>query len=350
MVQRGQGPLRVKIEKCINLPRPNMTTPNAVLMLVFNRPDVTQQVFEAVRQAKPPRLYIAADGPRPDRPGDKSATAEVRAVFEQVDWPCEVKTRFLTSNLGCRNAVSSAIDWFFNHEEQGIVLEDDVLPSPAFFAYCDLMLERYKHDERVFSVVGNNLVEPWYQHPESYFFSKVFFVWGWASWRRAWKHYDVSMAQWPETRLHINQVPYKPAQKLHHAYWDLVFDLTYKQQIATCWDHQWTYTHWVHNALCVTPSKNLVLNIGFGTEATHTSVTEPAYIQQLSVASQFKMDDTPPRLVDDGAYYQAMSRVVLGISVPTLIRLSLRKFPAVFSVLKNLSNKFRAMQRSKHGQ
>lgn len=327
---------------------PIMTTQNAVLMLVFNRPDVTRKVFEAVRQAKPPRLYIAADGARPNRPDDESATAEVRAIFNNIDWPCEVKTRFLTSNLGCRNAVSSAIDWFFANEEQGIVLEDDVLPSPAFFTYCDTMLERYKNDERVFSVVGNNLVEPWYQHPESYFFSKVFFVWGWASWRRAWQHYDVDMAQWPETRLQVDQPPYKPAQKLHRAYWELVFDLTYKKQIPTCWDHQWTYTHWLHNAVCVTPSQNLIQNIGFGTEATHTSIKEPAYIKKLLVANKFPLDGVTPQVVDNSDYYQAMSRAVLGISVPTLIRLSLRKFPALFSVLKNVSNKARAMQRGSH--
>lgn len=327
-----------------------MTTQNAVLMLVFNRPDVTEQVFQAVRSARPPRLYIAADGPRPGRLQDQETTAQVREVIKQVDWPCEVHTRFLTVNLGCRDAVSSAIDWFFSKEEQGIVLEDDVLPSPAFFIYCDTMLERYKHDQRVFSVVGNNLVEPWYQHPQSHFFSNVFFVWGWASWRRAWKHYDVNIAQWPKTKLQVGQPPYRPTQKLHRAYWNLVFDLTYKQQIATCWDHQWTYTHWVQDALCVTPSRNLVQNIGFGTEATHTSVTEPAYIQQLSVATQFQMDEAAPRIVNNSDYYQAMSRVVLGISVPTLIRLSLRKFPALFSVLKNLSNKVRAMQRSRHGQ
>lgn len=327
-----------------------MTTQNAVLMLVFNRPDVTEQVFQAVRQARPPRLYIAADGPRPSRPHDQHTTAQVREVFAQVDWPCEVHTRFLEENLGCRNAVSSAIDWFFSHEEQGIVLEDDVLPSPTFFEFCDTMLERYKHDERVFSVVGNNLVEPWYQHPESYFFSKVFFVWGWASWRRAWQHYDVNMVSWPVTKLSSERLPYTPDQKLHHAYWNLVFDLTYKKQIPTCWDHQWTYTHWVNNAVCVTPSRNLVQNVGFGADATHTSSKEPVYIKNLSVASELKLGEVSPLVVDNTNYYQAMARIVLGISIPTLLRLSLRKFPALFSILKSASNSIRAMRRGRHGE
>ena len=318
-----------------------MTTQNAVLMLVFNRPDVTEQVFQAVRNARPPRLYVAADGPRPGRPQDEETTARVREVFKQVDWPCEVHTRFLTENLGCRNAVSSAIDWFFSKEEQGIVLEDDVLPSPAFFSYCDTMLERYKHDERVFSVVGNNLVEPWYQHPESYFFSKVFFVWGWASWRRAWQHYDVNMAAWPNTRLQVNALPYTPNQKLHHAYWDLVFDLAFKNQIST-WDHQWTFAHWENNAVCVTPANNLVRNIGFGADATHTSGSDPEYVKRLQVAQQFAPGGSSPPVVDNRTYYEHMSRIVLGISVITWVRLSLRRFPTIFAQLKKISNLLRS--------
>ena len=318
-----------------------MTTQNAVLMLVFNRPDVTEQVFQAVRNARPPRLYVAADGPRPGRSQDEETTAKVREVFKQVDWPCEVHTRFLTENLGCRNAVSSAIDWFFSKEEQGIVLEDDVLPSPAFFSYCDTMLERYKHDERVFSVVGNNLVEPWYQHPESYFFSKVFFVWGWASWRRAWQHYDVNMAAWPSTGLQVNALPYKPKQKLHHAYWDLVFDLAFKNQIST-WDHQWTFAHWENNAVCVTPANNLVRNIGFGADATHTSGSDPEYVKRLQVAQQFVPGSSSPAVVDNRRYYEHMSRIVLGISVITWVRLSLRRFPTIFAQLKKISNMLRS--------
>ena len=319
-----------------------MTTQNAVLMLVFNRPDVTEQVFQAVRNARPPRLYVAADGPRPGQPQEEETTARVREVFKHVDWPCEVHTRFLTENLGCRNAVSSAIDWFFSKEEQGIVLEDDVLPSPAFFSYCDTMLERYKHDERVFSVVGNNLVEPWYQHPESYFFSKVFFVWGWASWRRAWQHYDVNMSAWPNTRLQVNALPYTPNQKLHHAYWDLVFDLAFKNQIST-WDHQWTFAHWENNAVCVTPANNLVRNIGFGADATHTSGSDPVYVKRLQVAQQFAPGGSSPPVVDNRTYYEHMSKIVLGISVITWVRLYLRRFPAVFAQLKKISNRLRSV-------
>ena len=203
------------------------------------------------------------------------------------------------------------------------------------------MLERYKHDERVFSVVGNNLVEPWYQHSESYFFSKVFFVWGWASWRRAWQHYDVNMAAWPNTRLQVNALPYKPKQKLHHAYWDLVFDLAFKNQIST-WDHQWTFAHWENNAVCVTPANNLVRNIGFGADATHTSGSDPEYVKRLQVAQQFVPGSSSPAVVDNRRYYEHMSRIVLGISVITWVRLSLRRFPTIFAQLKKISNMLRS--------
>ncbi len=327
-----------------------MTTTNAVLMLVFNRPDVTEQVFNAIREAKPPRLYVAADGPRPGRADDVLNTEQVRRVFDQIDWPCELVTRFQTENLGCRDAVASAITWFFQHEEQGIVIEDDVLPTPAFFQFCDTMLERYKHDERVFSVVGNNLVQPWYQSEQPYFFSNVFFVWGWASWRRAWAHYDVNMGSWPNAQRNLDSLPFMPAPGLHRRYWRLVFDLTYRQQIATCWDHQWTYTHWAQGALAVTPAHNLIKNIGFGMEATHTSVKDPVYIKRLAVNPNYRVDPRAatdaPQPIPNPHYYQAMSTIVLDISLPTLLRLSLRRWPALFSALKSLSNRVRAFQRN----
>lgn len=318
-----------------------MSTQNAVLMLVFNRPDVTEKVFQAVRAARPPRLYIAADGPRLNRPDDEVKTAEVRNIFAQIDWPCDVKTRYLAENLGCRLAVSSAIDWFFGLEEQGIVLEDDVLPTPGFFSYCDLMLERYKSDERVYSIVGNNLVEPWFKSEDSYFFSKVFFVWGWASWRRAWTHYDVNMASWPAIKEGTLSLPFMPSNSLHRAYWRLVFDLAYKNQIST-WDHQWTYAHWKNEALSVTPSGNLVRNIGFGADATHTSGSDPEYIRRLRLIEEFNPLQEPSIVEDNSHHYQYMANHVLGISILTWVRLSLRRFPMFFHWLKKMSNKLRA--------
>ncbi len=171
-----------------------------ILLLVFNRPDTTRQVFETIRAARPPRLYVAADGPRPGRAGEAERCAEVRELTTQIDWPCELKTLFRNENLGCKIGVSSAIDWFFQNEPEGIILEDDVVPLPSFFLYCDVLLDRYRNDIRVGVISGSNLVSNHLMLEESYFFSRYNHIWGWASWRRAWDHYDVTMASWPEWR------------------------------------------------------------------------------------------------------------------------------------------------------
>ncbi len=166
-----------------------------VLFLVFNRPDSTRKVFDAIRSARPPKLYITADGPRPDRPAEAKLCSEVRAIASAVDWPCEVKTLFRESNLGCKAGVSSGITWFFSHEDEGIILEDDVLPVPTFFNFCDEMLERYRDDARVSMISGCNLISNHFSPKQSYFFSRYNLIWGWATWRRAWQHYDVAMTQ-----------------------------------------------------------------------------------------------------------------------------------------------------------
>ncbi len=164
-----------------------------ILFLTFNRPDTTARVFGAIRAAQPARLYIAADGPRPDRPGELERCAEVRRVATAVDWPCEVRTLFHDKNLGCRSAVSGAITWFFEHEEEGIILEDDCLPHPSFFHFCSELLQRYRNDHRVMCVTGNNFQPDMRDWPYSYYFSIFNHCWGWASWRRSWKLYDTAL-------------------------------------------------------------------------------------------------------------------------------------------------------------
>ena len=157
----------------------------AVLFLVFNRPRYTRQVFECIRNAKPERLYVAADGPRSDRAEEESLCEEVRSIATNVDWPCNLKVLFQDTNLGCRLGVSNGINWFFEHEEEGIIIQDDILPSPGFFVFCETMLELYRNDERIMMITGTNY------HPvagdKDFFFSQYFSIWGWATWRRAWK-------------------------------------------------------------------------------------------------------------------------------------------------------------------
>ncbi len=171
-----------------------LTTP--VALVVFNRPDVTRLVVEAVRQAKPPILLVVADGPR--RPDEVARCDEVRAiVLDAVDWECDVRTNFADANLGCRRRVSSGLDWVFDEVPEAIVLEDDCLPVPSFFTYCDALLDRYRDDERVMHIGGMQL-SPTGRCSASYRFSRFTHVWGWATWRRAWQHYDVAMGGWPE--------------------------------------------------------------------------------------------------------------------------------------------------------
>src|SRR5271165_4717676 len=171
-----------------------------ILFLVFNRPETTRRVFETIRAARPPKLYVSADGPRAGRAGEPQRCDEARRIATSVDWPCEVKTLFRDANLGCKMGVSTGISWFFDQEPEGIILEDDIVPLPSFFDYCDELLARYRDDERVAMISGCNPIANDFRVDESYFFARFCGIWGWASWRRAWRHYDVNISAWPAWR------------------------------------------------------------------------------------------------------------------------------------------------------
>jgi len=240
----------------------------AVLFLVFNRPDTTKQVFEAIQQAKPPRLYIAADGARESKEGESETVKAVREfVMQNIDWECEVKTLFRGENLGCKMAVSGAIDWFFDNEEMGIILEDDCLPSQSFFWFCEELLERYKDDMRVWNVGG-------YKFPHlngdeySYNFSRYTHIWGWASWANRWKYYDVTLSQYKENKKLLNEYEFF-RENFENSSRIKILDKVVSGEIDT-WDYQWNFTVRINNGLSIRPSVNLIANIGFGEEATHT--------------------------------------------------------------------------------
>jgi hypothetical protein len=252
-------------------PQPSSAVP--VLFLVFNRPDTTARVFEAIRAARPQRLFIAADGPRADRPDEAERCRQVREIATVVDWPCEVQTLFRQQNLGCKRAVSSAIDWFFEQVEEGIILEDDCLPDPSFFPYCSELLARYRDDPRVMAISGDNFVSAHWRPAESYYFSLFPHIWGWASWRRAWACYDVNLTDWPAQRdagLLRRVFPSSPSSQAH---WTDIFGETARGEVDT-WDYQWVYAMWKHDALSCLPAVNLISNIGFGANATHTRDAE----------------------------------------------------------------------------
>jgi hypothetical protein len=240
----------------------------AVLFMAFNRPETTSRVFDAIRKARPPRLYVAADGPRADRIGETARVERVRKIATEVDWPCEMKTLFRKDNLGCKQAVSGAITWFFENEEEGIILEDDCLPHPDFFNFCETMLDYYRNDERVDVITGNNFQNGQQRGAGAYYFSKYNHCWGWASWRRAWRHYQGDLPFWPEWRGSDDWKAVCP-DNIERRYWERIFDQVYAGAIDT-WDYPWTACVWTHRGLTATPNVNLVTNIGFGVDATHT--------------------------------------------------------------------------------
>lgn len=248
---------------------PTQTCNSAVLFLVFNRPSTTKRVFDAIAKVRPPRLYIAADGPREHVPDDAARCNETRAISTQVDWPCEVYTRFRDKNLGCRVAVSNAIDWFFEQEPEGIVLEDDCLPHKDFFRFCDSLLDRYRDESRIYSICGHGHTYGQGNRGESYYFSRYNHCWGWASWRRAWSSFDLCLTDWPERRrgTWLNNIA--SGNPIFTRYWKRIFDDMYSGRLDS-WAYAWTYTCWANNGLSVVPRRNLVSNIGFGLDATHT--------------------------------------------------------------------------------
>jgi hypothetical protein len=240
----------------------------AVLFLVFNRLDTTKQVFQAIRQAKPPRLYLAADGARESKQGEAENVQVVRDyIMENIDWECDVKTMFRDENLGCKYAVSAAITWFFENEEMGIILEDDCLPSQSFFWFCEELLEKYKNSENIGMISGNNFFIEHQKLKESYFYSYGN-IWGWASWKRVWKNYDVSMKTWEDDIMKDSLKLFLNNEEIFNNL-SKMFDDTYDDKINT-WANQWLYSRLINKLLTINPSLNLVKNIGFGKEATHT--------------------------------------------------------------------------------
>lgn len=243
-------------------------TKSPVLFLIFNRPDVTEQVFEQIKKMQPEKLYVAADGPRKDRLKEKELCSETRSIIKKIDWNCEVKTLFRDENLGCKYAVSSAINWFFENEEEGIVLEDDCLPSDDFFIFCDAMLEKYRYDTRIRHIGGSNL-QMGNKHGEfSYYFSNLTHVWGWASWRRAWNDYDVELSKYKDVDAE-NSFKLIFNDPIIVESWKFIFNKMLRNEIDT-WDYQWTITNFFNNSLSIIPNVNLISNIGFGVNATHT--------------------------------------------------------------------------------
>lgn len=249
-----------------------LTTP--VAFIIFNRPDTTERVFAEIANARPPKLLVVGDGPRSTRPGEADRVAATRAIIDKVDWPCEVLTNYSDVNLGCKRRVSSGIDWVFENVEEAIILEDDCLPDSSFFRFCEEMLERYRHDQRIGMISGDNFQFGRRYGGDSYYFSKYVHIWGWATWRDRWRgSYDVYMARWPLVRDN-GRLQDLVLDEDEADYWAAIFERVHQGEIDT-WDYQWVFANWVEGRLSVLPSVNLISNIGFGVDATHTTSVSP---------------------------------------------------------------------------
>jgi hypothetical protein len=247
-----------------------MRTPVAVF--VFNRPAETSRVLDAIQRSRPSTLFVVADGPRPDRPADRDAVSAVRALFTRIEWPCEITTNFSEVNLGCRRRVSSGLDWVFEHVDEAIILEDDTVPLPSFFPYCEELLDRYRFDARIGSISGTDFTGGRYRMVESYGLSRYNLFWGWATWKRAWSVYDDEMKPLDETGARgVGDVLARTFElRRERLYWRHVLSRAHAGQIDS-WGYRWLLSCWNAGLLGIQPAHSLVSNIGVGEQATHTS-------------------------------------------------------------------------------
>jgi hypothetical protein len=262
-----------------------------IVLLIFNRPDMTEKVFRQVAQARPSKLLVVADGPRPERDGEAEKCAATRAIIERVDWDCEVLKNYSDENLGCRHRISSGLDWVFETVEQAIILEDDCIPHPTFYRFCEELLDKYRDDTRVMVISGDNFQYGRQRTSDSYYFSRYVHIWGWATWRRAWKHYDVNMRLWPTIRdngwLHDML---SDSRAIH--YWSKIFQSTYAGQ-TNSWAYAWMFACWVQSGLTILPNVNLVSNIGFDTQSTHTQSSRVPYANMPTEPMTFPLQHPP---------------------------------------------------------
>jgi len=277
-----------------------------VLLVVFNRPELTRQVIDALRQVKPTQLFVAGDGPRPDHPDDIEKCRLTKQIATEIDWQCELKTRFLSENVGCGLGVSSGISWFFDHVEYGVILEDDCVPHPHFFPFCSELLQRYADDKRIMGV--NGLAPfPDRNHPYDYHFSRRSWCWGWGTWRRAWKYFSYD----------IDEAIIVESLEMIRAYWSFYnarrpwrnkFQSVVNGKLKT-WANRFEIANFSQNGLIIAPEKNLIKNIGFGEDATHTLHPNPVFVNLVTHPLEFPLRH-PPFVYADGRPGRSLAKIL----------------------------------------
>jgi hypothetical protein len=267
-----------------------------VVLLVFNRPEQTRRLFEVIRQLRPLRLIVIQDAPRESHPDDEHLCAEVREIVTSITWPCQAQGIFAEKNMGCALRIRSGLDEVFSMEEQAIILEDDCIPDPSFFPYCDELLGYYANDTRIMAISGDNFHNGAISQAHSYYFSRYFHCWGWATWRRAWQLHRGHMEQWPELRqqgwLQENLSSFAEVQ-----HWTGAFNGVHAGLIDS-WAFGFVYTIWRQNGLTILPRHNLVSNIGFCEKATHAAEANHPYADMATAPMEFPLSH-PPHMVRD---------------------------------------------------
>ena len=247
-----------------------MTISTPVVLIIYKRPDTTSKVLDAIAKVRPVKLFVIADGANRNNPTEIEKINQTRALLEQIEWKCEIRKNFANVNLGLRKRVVSGLNWVFDQVDQAIILEDDCVPDPSFFRFCDELLERYQDDQRIMTISGVNFQNGRKRTSYSYYFSRYNHCWGWATWRRSWVYYDDSMSLWPMIRDGEWLMDLLDGDRIAVNYWEKIFDKV-NQAIFDSWAYRWTFINWVQGGLTILPNENLVSNIGFGSDATHTS-------------------------------------------------------------------------------
>ena len=314
----------------------SLTTP--VAFLIFNRPDLTQIVFEAIARVKPKKLFVVADGPR--SPEEEEKCNASRNIIKKVDWDCDVITNYSDKNLGCGRRITSGIEWVFSQVDEAIFLEDDCLPVDSFFKYCQELLEYYRHDERIMTINGSNFQSGRKRTDYSYHFTRYNSSWGWASWRRAWEHYDYEMKYWPASKQNgmIKRLCEDPYEQ---RFWINLFDSMYEKpgKIDT-WDHQWNYACWTQNGLATEPRMNLVSNIGLGhQDATHTTGHNPM-LKHMSKSQEMREIKHPPFVVRHSVADTYIFDYVIGGKKMKKYRLVKKLMHKLLKIRKNTWDRF----------
>jgi len=241
-----------------------MKTP--IILIIYHRQKLVKNLIDSLRKIKPSKIYVVADGPKNKK--DLKLCLATRKHINSIDWPCKIYKKYSKTNKGLRNNVVSGLNWAFKKENKAIILEDDLVIDPSFFKFCEKLLIKYAKNKRIISIAGNNFQFGKNPIKESYYFSRYVHSWGWATWKRAWKLFDDEMSDWPKLRKNnwLNKVFQSRVAGL---FWKKIFDMTFNNEVDS-WAYRWTYTSFLHNKLTIIPKNNLVSNVGYGKNATHT--------------------------------------------------------------------------------